>query len=83
MQQKVRERVGDDDKNIFFGAVMGSSTCPHVILCVAANVGPANVRIISRGTEPYGFRNYRLSTEFILLVLNFTKVRQKTAKQLF
>ena len=32
MQQKVRERVGDGDKNIFFGAVMGSSTCPRVIL---------------------------------------------------
>jgi len=33
MQQTVRERVGDVDKNIFCGAVMGSSTCPCVIFC--------------------------------------------------
>jgi len=32
MQQTVRERVGDGDKDIFCGAVMGSSTCPRVIL---------------------------------------------------
>jgi len=32
MQQKVRDRVVDGDKNIFFGVVMGSSTCPRVIL---------------------------------------------------
>jgi len=32
MQQKVREQVGDGDKNIFCGAGMGSSTCPRVIL---------------------------------------------------
>jgi len=32
MQQKVRERVGDGDKNIFCGAVMGSSICSRGIL---------------------------------------------------
>ena len=32
MQRTVRERVADGDKDILCGAVLGSITCPHVIL---------------------------------------------------
>jgi len=42
MQQKVREWVGDEDKNIFCGAVMGSSTCPCVILLSVVNKSVQN-----------------------------------------
>ena len=36
IQKMVWEQVGDGDKDIFCGAVMGSSTCPRIIHCYAA-----------------------------------------------
>jgi len=44
---KVRERVEDGDKNIFCGAVMGSSSCPRVIFYFRQQVQYAYINFTS------------------------------------
>ena len=64
MQQTVRERVGDGDKDIFCRAVMGSSTYACVILWQAHLAYPYCLCILSRSTVWYianGFVRTKIS----------------------